>query len=251
VVTPARGESGYRLYSEGDEHVLRRMVALVEGGLAPAEAARRALGESGEPDPADVDDVPISELRDALSAALEAFDDRLADRVLDRAVTVLSTDALLEQVLLPVLRDLDSNTIGQEHFASSLIRGRLLALARGWGGGEGRRALLACPGGEFHDLGLIAFGLALRSRGWRIAFLGGDTPVETLRSAVAATSPDAVVLFAIEPARYEDAEEELARLAAETPLMLSGPGAGEELCERVGAARLARGPVEEAAAIDT
>ena len=41
-------------------------------------------------------------------------------------------------------------------------------------------ALLACPPDERHDLGLIAFGVVLRDRGWRITFLGPDTPIETL-----------------------------------------------------------------------
>jgi methanogenic corrinoid protein MtbC1 len=34
-----------------------------------------------------------------------------------------------------------------------------------------------CPPGEQHDLGLIAFGLALRAHGWRITYLGQDTPL--------------------------------------------------------------------------
>ena len=71
-------------------------------------------------------------------------------------------------------------SIAQEHFASSVLRGRLLGLARGWGLGFGPVALLACLPGEQHDLGLIAFGLALRARGWRIVYLGSDTPIETI-----------------------------------------------------------------------
>ena len=46
--------------------------------------------------------------------------------------------------------------------------------------GMGPVAVLACLPGEQHDLGLIAFGLALRSRGWRIVYLGADTPIETV-----------------------------------------------------------------------
>ena len=42
--------------------------------------------------------------------------------------------------------------------------------------GSGPLAVLACLPGEQHDLGLIAFGLALRARGWRIVYLGADTP---------------------------------------------------------------------------
>jgi hypothetical protein len=57
---------------------------------------------------------------------------------------------------------------------------RLLGLARGWDRGAGPRALLACAPSEQHDLGLIALGVALRARGWRITYLGQDTPLETL-----------------------------------------------------------------------
>jgi len=246
VPSPGRGESGYRLYGPGDEAVLRRMKALIDEGVAPAQAARRATADSEAPA---VADVPVAGLREALAEALAAFDDRRADAVLDRAVAALSTDALLERVLLPVLRDLEKNTVGQEHFASNLIRGRLLALARGWGGGEGRRAVLACPGGEFHDIGLIAFGLALRERGWRIAFIGGDTPIETLRAAAEAMRPEAIVLFSLRADPYAGWEDDLAVVAAEVPLMLSGPGASRSLCERVGARHLSGGPVEEAASL--
>lgn len=250
VPSPGRGESGYRLYGPRDEAELRRMKELIDGGLAPAQAARRVATEDRGGEPAVVaGDVPVAGLRDALTDALATFDDRSADAVLDRAVAVLSTDALLERVLLPVLRDLENNTVGQEHFASNLIRGRLLALARGWGGGEGRRALLACPGGEFHDIGLIAFGLALRERGWRVAFLGGDTPIETLRAAAEATRPDAIVLFSLHPDPYAGREDDLTRVAGEVPLLLSGPGASASLCERVGARHLTGGPVEEAVSL--
>jgi hypothetical protein len=34
-------------------------------------------------------------------------------------------------------------SVGQEHFASNLLRGRLLSLAQGWGQGSGPRAVLA------------------------------------------------------------------------------------------------------------
>ena len=248
--SPPRGESGYRLYGEEDELALLRMKSLIAEGLAPAQAAGRARAESIAVGPGESpSEIPVAALRGELAAALGAFDDRRADALLDRAVAVLSTEALLEEVLLPVLRDLERNTIGQEHFASNLIRGRLLGLARGWGGGEGRRALLACPSGEFHDIGLIAFGLALRERGWRIAFLGGDTPVDTLSAAAESMHPEAIVLFSIHSAPFEDAEGDLAALASEYRLILSGPGAGARLCERIGAGRLTGGPVEEASEV--
>ena len=87
--------------------------------------------------------------------------------------------------------------ISQEHFASNLIRGRLLSLARLWGRGSGPLALLACAPGEQHDITLLSFGLLLRSYGWRILFLGADTPIATPTEAAETTRPALTVLRAV------------------------------------------------------
>ena len=92
----------------------------------------------------------------------------------------------------------------QEHFASTLIRERLLGLARQWDYGRGPRAVLACPPGERHDIALICFGLALGAAGWRILFLGPDTPIDTLTGVSQALDADVVVLAATTPARCSD-----------------------------------------------
>ena len=106
--------------------------------------------------------------------------------ILDDSLAAFGLEAVLRDVILPTLAEVgldwgtDTLAISQEHFASNLIRGRLLSLARLWSRGSGPLAMLACPPGERHDITLIAFGLILRSHGWRILFLGADTPIETL-----------------------------------------------------------------------
>lgn len=251
VIEPVRGESGYRLYSAADERRLHDMVELIEAGVAPAEAARRLLvGASPSPMPPVPGDPGIAAgLRGDLLAALLRFDETEADHLLDRAVSILSIEALLTDLVLPVLRDLGSGwmdqevTVGQEHFASNVLRSRMLGLARGWGGGDGRLALLAAPAGEHHDLGLIAFGLALRSHGWRVAFLGADTPVESVISAAEETQPAVSVISVMDPERFDGIELELARLGTVTSLMLAGAGVPGDLPARIGATHMQDDPV--------
>ena len=251
VIEPARGESGYRLYSRADERRLHDMVGLIATGVAPAEAARRLLAaDPPVPAPAAADDPGIaSGLREDLLAALLRFDETEADRLLDRAVSILSIEALLTDLILPVLQDLgrgwqvEEITVGQEHFASSVLRSRMLGLARGWGGGEGRLALLAAPAGEHHDLGLIAFGLALRSHGWRVAFLGADTPLESVISAAEELQPAVCVISVMDPDHLDGTELELARLGMVTALMLAGAGVPGELPSRIGATHMLDDPV--------
>ena len=141
----------------------------------------------------------------------------------------LSLAAVLRDVVLPYLAELGDRwergtaSIAQEHFASNIIRGRLAGLARGWGGGQGPRAVLACPPGEQHDLGLMIFGIVLNRSGWSIDFLGSSTPVEEVERVVDATHPDLVVLAATRPEFLDPLRAELAALARRAPLALAGP----------------------------
>ena len=168
------------------------MLGHLEQGLSAAEAARLARADPpARLDPtAGTDDrsgaPTAAALGEQLRHALDGFDDVGAHSVLDRLLGSYPLESVLRDAVLPYLHDLGERwahaqaSIAQEHFASALLHGRLLALARGWGRGRGPHALLACVPGDQHDLGLICFGLALRAHGWRITYLGTDTPLPTL-----------------------------------------------------------------------
>ena len=192
---------GYRLYSAADESRVTAMRENLERGLSAAEAARLTLAQTGGESP--LPDTPVLEQgARQMRAALDGLDEAGATAALDRLLAELSLETVLREVVLPYLRELGERwergdvSIGQEHFASGVLRGRLLGLARGWGQGGGPHAVLACAPGEFHELGLIAFGLSLRDRNWRITYLGPDTPLATIAEIAATLRPDAVVIAA-------------------------------------------------------
>ncbi len=139
-------------------------------------------------------------------------------------------------------------SVAQEHFASNVIRGRLAGLARGWGWGNGHgpHAVLACPPGEHHDLALMVFGIVLHRSGWRIDYLGINTPIEELTGTVDARHPNLVVLAATLPETLEPLTAQLAVLAQRAPLALAGPGAAPQLAAAVDARLLADDPVTAA-----
>jgi DNA-binding transcriptional MerR regulator len=254
LLKPARSAGGFRLYSEGDARRVRRMQAHLARGLSAAEAAQASLGEDSGvrsgPDPSTPS--TTSELSGALRQALDAFDEPAAQAVLDRLVSDLSLTTVLREVVLPFLAELGQRwergtvTIAQEHFASNLIRGRLAGLARGWGNGHGPHAVLACPPGEHHDLALMVFGIVLHRSGWRIDYLGINTPVEELTGTVDARHPDLVVLAATLPETLEPLTAQLTVLAGRAPLALAGPGATPRLAAAVRARLLADDPVTAA-----
>jgi DNA-binding transcriptional MerR regulator len=276
LLKPVRSPGGFRLYTSADEQRVRRMQSHLEQGLAAAEAARAALDEEGErpvvappvlpaaaerPGEAAAElahaplprtDRGLAQLAGDLRRALDAFDEPAAEAVLDRLFANFTVETALREVLLPYLRELGDrwavNEIGvaTEHFASNLLRARLASLARGWGQGRGPCAVLACPPGELHDLPLLAFGIVLHRNGWRIVYLGADTPLADLGRAVEEKRPEAVILAAVDVDRFQQSIPDLATLARRAPLRLAGAGATAAVADAVGATVLVGDPVTEA-----
>src|SRR4051794_91044 len=248
LLAPSRTPSGYRLYSADDEARVLSMRAHLAQGLSAAEAARLARDA---PAAERHDGVP-GDLAAALWSALDGFDDAGAQAAFDRLVAAFSFETVAATAVLPYLRTLGERwrdgdaSVAQEHFATGVLRARLLGLARGWDRGTGPRALLACPSGERHDLGLIILGLALRERGWRVTFLGPDKPVETLAAAADQLGPDVVVLCSLTHEPLAAAAAEIAQMASSRPVLLAGPGADAEVAERSRARLLAGDPIEAA-----
>jgi methanogenic corrinoid protein MtbC1 len=99
------------------------------------------------------------------------------------ALGALSPVDVCERVLLPLLRKIGVEwqaarlDIAAEHFASSIIRAKLLHyldfLPRP---ANGPLVVCACPGDERHELGLLAFAVHAASSGWRVLLLGAGTP---------------------------------------------------------------------------
>jgi MerR family transcriptional regulator, light-induced transcriptional regulator len=248
LLEPERSAGGFRLYAPSAVDRIKAMQEQLARGFSAAEAARLALLEGSAPTRSASIDVLVAEVADAL----DDFDEPRAQRAFDRMLSAFSVDAVLRDGVLPFLHDLGLRwergevSVAQEHFASSVIRGRLLGLARGWGAGSGAVAILACPPGEEHDLGLLALGIVLHDRGWRVAYLGPDTPMETLAGAAARLSATVIVLAAVNAKRFEAASAALKHLAKRHQIAVAGPGASEELAKRTGALHLTGGPVDEA-----
>jgi DNA-binding transcriptional MerR regulator len=249
VLRPARTAAGYRLYGEADERRARRMRRLIADGWAAREAAASALadGEHGSGDALPgIDDLLDPLLRFDATAGGAAFDRLLGTRPLDQA---------LRDVVLPAMREVGTRwshgdlSIAAEHFATAFVTARLHALAHQWDRGDGPRALLACPAGERHVVGLLACALVLRSRGWRVSYLGADTPVEALADAAAVVAPDVLVLAILRPQVLERTLAGLEPLVGRTRIAAGGAGTSAAALAGTGVEHLPGDPVEAAASL--
>ena len=109
-------------------------------------------------------------------------------RVLDTMLRELSLTTVLRDIVMPYLAELGARW--ERGTASTSRRSTSPATScaagwpgsrSGWGQGVGPRAVIACPRDELHDLPLMVFGIVLNRCGWRVTFLGNNTPVERSR----------------------------------------------------------------------
>lgn len=247
VLDPERSSGGFRLYSPDDERRVRQMQDALARGLSPAEAARTAVG-AGEPVRGPLD---LGEAVDRLADALEDYDATRAHDLLSELLATGEVDQVLRETVLPVLRRLGDRwehgevSVGQEHFASNLLRARLAGLMQEVPA-PARTALLACPPGEQHDLPLLIHAVCLSRRGWRTVFLGADVPLPDLVGTAHSTQPDLVVVAATTPAHVGSVIGHLRLLARATTVALGGRGATVGAADRAGALLLTADPVTEA-----
>ena len=253
LLRPERTAGGLRLFSEEDERRVHLMRKHIAAGLSASEAAR--LARSGEESAVREGSASFAEIQTALAHGLEALDEPMAQSALDQLFRAFALPFALSEVILPFLHQLGERwaaaetSIAHEHFASNVLGGRLRALSRGWGNGVGPRAVLACPPGERHELGLLCFGLALREHGWRITYLGAETPLREITDALGELVPSIVVLSAISQQRFRDASEEITALAAQVRVGMGGAGASPALARAMGVELLGGDAIGEAAGL--
>jgi MerR family transcriptional regulator, light-induced transcriptional regulator len=207
LLSPDRTEGGHRLYSERDIERVRGMVRLLDDGWSAAAAAREVLREPAQVTPLRPvagDGGAAQELIARIEDAIERFDGAAADGAVDDVFVRLQVPRALEEVLLPVLRDVgegwqeDPRVIAKEHFATNTLRPRLQRLLRTSAAASNAPTLLAAsPEHEEHDLGLLAAGVVAADAGWRVHYLGARTPSRAIERAVADLRPDVVLIGAV------------------------------------------------------
>jgi MerR family transcriptional regulator, light-induced transcriptional regulator len=236
VPTPQRAASGYRLYGPGEIEQVREMLRLLANGVAAAEAARtvrdRSQSDAAEAKVAVRD--PYALARDAIIEAIRRFDDEALDMQLRTLLFLGPTVALIDRVVVPVLRHVGdlwhSGELGvaQEHLAAHRIGAMVSDLTRLAPGAHGRvRVLLASFADDDHELGLLSTAARFATWGFRPVFLGARTPPDAVGSAVDALEPRLVALSCtVTPARARAREliDGYASACRAVPWIVGGAG---------------------------
>jgi methanogenic corrinoid protein MtbC1 len=175
VLHPERTAGGQRRYSELDVARVEWLKERIHEGYRIGEAA--ALLGAGVLVARNVE-----ELREGIVEATGANDLEALGQLVDQALALSTLDESFVQVLAPALVEVGERwasgavSVAQEHLVSSTVRAALQTLLSDQRADVRGTAVLACAPGERHEIGLLMLAVMLRSDGWRVAYLGADTP---------------------------------------------------------------------------
>ncbi|MCP3103718.1 MerR family transcriptional regulator [Myxococcus sp. K15C18031901] len=254
VLQPLRTPAGYRVYTERDVALLKRLKKLTDEGVAISEAAKmlpqlllelEATPMVTEPGPGS--GAALDFWRDAALLAAESYDQAGVSTVMDEVLSSLPPLKAFDGVLAPLQREVGERwhagrlSVVQEHLVTQVVRARLVSLLHAAPMGGRRHAVLACFPDEEHELGLLGAALRLRHAGMKVTLLGQRVPAADLGRAVAELKPDLVGLSAVTdsggPAFRTMLAQVLRSLPQTIPIWVGGAAAEAhaDIVQRLGA----------------
>jgi len=163
---------------------------------------------------------PLFELADSyLKSLLLLNRDDAISLILQQLEMGLTIQDLFKHLIYPVQREVgrlwqeNQITVLQEHYctaATDLLITRLKHKSRGVP--RGVAALVVCPDGEEHSLGIKMFSDLLESDGWKVAYIGPKCPITDVLQHVRAYSTDLVAISVATPLNLGKAKELITRI---------------------------------------
>lgn len=176
VPAPSRTGGAQRRYGDRELRQIEWLRDRLREGLRIGQAAE-LLKRVDEPLESPHD------LRAAIVAALEAREPSRIEAFVNQTFSVCEPRAAIAEVAAPVLEhagelwERDEISVADEHFVAQLLATKLRALVDTTASGAAGVAVLACVPGERHEIGLLSLAALLQADGWRVLYLGQDTPL--------------------------------------------------------------------------
>jgi MerR family transcriptional regulator, light-induced transcriptional regulator len=228
---PERSDSGYRLYSDADLQSINAMKRHIDDGIPASRAAELVRRMN----PAAKGPRPLREMQQELVNALLNLDEDRADTVLSEAHTLHPVELVMFELISPALVQIGQMwhdgiiNVTLEHFASSYIYGRLRSLLSLSSNQKTAPAVIvACAPTDQHELGPLMLAVALRRAGYRVYYVGANTPTSDLFEMSSQVMPIALMISASTAKSAEKLMEEQHYFKNVSPHIIFGGSAFNE-----------------------
>lgn len=225
LITPYRTDTNRRTYDDEQVRRLLNVTTLLSYGhkisriaaLNDEEIYRQI--EGGATDRSHVH-VHTAYVNDLVTTML-AYDEDGFERIFSAAVLRAGLYDAMLKIIYPflvkvgVLWSVNKTAPVQEHFASCIVRRKLMAAVDGAlpPTKKDRRFLLFLPPGEWHEIGLLFANYILRSHGFETVYLGQSVALHDMDKVMSAVRPYAVFTLFIASKPHREMNELLAAYA--------------------------------------
>lgn len=235
ILKAGRTETNIRYYSEHDLRHLMSLAFLNRNGFKISKLAHLSDTEVSDL-VGKMMEVPaeFNNQIDGLTMATIDYDEEKFERIIDTCILQMGFEETIRRVVVPFLQRLGmlwvSGTViaGQEHFMTQLLRQKILVAIDGQPRlykSDAKKFLLFLPNGEWHELSLLFLSYLLKTRSYRVIYLGPSVPLNDVISVAETQQPDCFyTIMTVTPTGFS-VQEYLQKLAGHFPsskVMVSG-----------------------------
>ncbi|MGN6416392.1 MAG: MerR family transcriptional regulator [Pseudobacter sp.] len=208
LIRPGRTDTNIRMYDDDQVRKLLNVSTLLASGMKISSIAElnehelhAAVSDLKNGD-AEGDDTALAFVNDMVGGMLE-LDEVACEKVYSAAIKKYGVFDAMLKVVYPFLQKIglmwsvEDATPVQEHFASCLVRRKLLAATDMLTVRRKNRKtfILMLPPGEWHEIGLLFANYIIRSKGAVTIYLGQNVPYEQVPQILERTVVSHVLLF--------------------------------------------------------
>ncbi len=237
LIEPDRTSTNYRRYNDEQVKKLLNVSTLLSNGYKISKIA--SLSEKDlhskilESQANQKEDVICATFVNDLVSAMIDFDEQAFEKTYSAVINRFGLFDAMLNVFYPLLHKIgllwtiNDLSPAQEHFASCLIKRKIMAATDGlpFAKAKKNKFLLLLVPGELHDIGLLFANYIIRSKGCETIYLGQDVPYENISRVIKQTRPNFLLTFFTVPQDPKDVYKDFKKnlpLDGNTKLLISG-----------------------------
>ncbi len=227
IVEPRRTESNIRLYCDTEVRKLMNIAILLQhgykisklAGLDESELSKKVLEVSM------ISNTHDSQVENLVVAMIE-MDEAKFEKTLNMAIIRDGFENTVFKVLYPffekigMLWQAGSINPAHEHFISNLVKKKIYVAIDSIPAtvsADAKKFLLFLPEWDLHELGLLVYDYLIKSRGFKVIYLGPSVPEEDVYAVSDYLRPDYFLTAFANGVEKEKIESYIQRLAARFP----------------------------------
>jgi len=237
LIQPERTSTNIRRYTDAQVKKLLNVSTLLSKGYKISKIAAlkekqifqviKDIQENGN------DDVICTSFINNLASAMLTFNEQAFEKTYAAIINRFGVFNSMLKVIYPLLHKIglmwvvNDVTPVQEHFASCIIKRKLMAAIDGLSipKNKKKKFLLLMPPGEWHEISLLFANYMIKSKGFETIYLGQNVPYENIAPILKATKPNFILIFFITTQNSTDVYFQLKenlRLPKGVTLLISG-----------------------------